>query len=66
MLNRLVKVQYFTKLNIITAFNKIRVYKGDKKYTAFYIQWGLFKYLVILFNVKNGPSTFQQYINNML
>ena len=37
MLDRLVKVQYFTKLNIIAAFNKIRVYKRDKKYTAFYI-----------------------------
>jgi hypothetical protein len=37
MLNYLVKVWYFIKLNIITAFNKIRVYKGDKKYTAFCI-----------------------------
>ena len=37
MLNRLAKVQYFTKLNIITTFNKIRVYKGDEKYTAFHI-----------------------------
>ena len=35
MLDRLVKVQYFTKLDIIVAFNKIRVYKGDEKYTAF-------------------------------
>ena len=46
------------KLNIITAFNKIRVREGDKKYTAFYTQWGLFKYLVMLFSVKNGPSIF--------
>ena len=37
MLNRLAKAQYFIKLNIIAAFNKIRVYKGDKKYTAFRI-----------------------------
>ena len=37
MLNRLVKARYFIKLNIITTFNKIRVYKGDKKYIAFYI-----------------------------
>jgi hypothetical protein len=38
MLNRLIKVQYFIKLNIIATFNKIRVYKEDKKYIAFYIQ----------------------------
>jgi hypothetical protein len=59
MLDHLVKVQYFIKLNIIAAFNKIRVHKGDKKYTAFYTQWGLFKYLVMLFSVKNSPNIFQ-------
>jgi len=37
MLNRLLKARYFTKLNIVTAFNQIHVYKGDKKYIAFYI-----------------------------
>jgi len=37
MLNRLAKAQYFTKLNIVAAFNQIRVQEGDKKYTAFYI-----------------------------
>jgi hypothetical protein len=37
MLDCLVKVQYFTKLNIIAAFNKIRVYEGDEKYIAFCI-----------------------------
>jgi hypothetical protein len=58
MLNCLVKTQYFIKLDIITAFNKIHIYKGDEKYTAFYTQWGLFKYLVMLFSVKNGPSIF--------
>jgi len=58
MLNYLAKARYFTKLNIVAAFNKIRIYKGDEKYIAFYIQWGLFKYLIIPFGVKNGPSTF--------
>jgi hypothetical protein len=66
MLNHLIKVQYFTKLNIIAAFNKIYIYEGDKKYTTFYTQWGLFKYLVMPFSVKNSLSTFQQYINDTL
>ena len=56
MLDCLVRVQYFIKLNIITTFNKIHIRKGDEKYTAFYIQWGLFKYLIILYSIKNGPS----------
>ena len=59
MLDRLVKAQYFIKLNIIATFNKIHIHKGDKKYTAFYTQWGLFKYLIILFNIKNGLNIFQ-------
>ena len=58
MLDRLVKVQYFMKLDIIATFNKIRVYKGDKKYIAFYTWWGLFKCLIILFSIKNGLSMF--------
>jgi len=33
---------------------------------AFCIWWGLFKYLVMPFDVKNGFSVFQQYINNIL
>ena len=37
MLDCLIKAQYFTKLDIIATFNKICVYKGDEKYTAFYI-----------------------------
>jgi hypothetical protein len=37
MLDCLTKVQYFIKFNIISAFNKIRIYKRNKKYTAFYI-----------------------------
>ena len=36
MLDRLAKAQYFMKLDIIATFNKIHVYKGDEKYTAFY------------------------------
>ena len=54
----MVKARYFIKLNIVAAFNKIRIRKRDEKYTAFYTQWGLFKYLVMLFSVKNGPGMF--------
>ena len=36
MLDCLAKTQYFIKLDIIATFNKIYVYKRDKKYTAFY------------------------------
>jgi len=65
-LDRLAKARYFTKLDVIAAFNKIRIREGDEKYTAFRTRWGLFEYLVMPFGVKNGPSTFQQYVNDTL
>jgi hypothetical protein len=65
-LDRLAKARYFTKLDIIAAFNRIRVREGDEKYTAFRTRWGLFEYLVMPFGVKNGPGTFQQYVNDTL
>jgi RNase H-like domain found in reverse transcriptase/Reverse transcriptase (RNA-dependent DNA polymerase)/Integrase zinc binding domain/Integrase core domain/Chromo (CHRromatin Organisation MOdifier) domain/Aspartyl protease len=65
-LDRLAKARYFTKVDVIAAFNKIRVREGDEKYTAFRTRWGLFEYLVMPFGVKNGPGTFQQYINDTL
>jgi hypothetical protein len=65
-LDRLSKARYFTKLDVIAAFNRIRVREGDEKYTAFRTRWGLFEYLVMPFGVKNGPSTFQQYVNDTL
>ena len=39
--------------------------EGDEKYTVFKIRWGFFEYLVMSFGVKNGPKTFQQYVNNI-
>ena len=34
-LDRLAKARYFTKLDIVAAFNRIRIREGDEKYTAF-------------------------------
>src|SRR5437667_1473928 len=65
-LDRLSKARYFTKLDIIAAFNRIRIREGDEKYTAFRTRWGLFEQLVMPFGLKNGPSTFQHYINDKL
>jgi transposase InsO family protein len=65
-LDRLSKARYFTKLDIIHAFNRIRIREGDEKYTAFRTRWGLFEQLVMPFGLKNGPSTFQHYINDTL
>jgi hypothetical protein len=65
-LNRLSKAKYYTKLDIIAAFNRLRIAKGDEWLTAFRTRYGLFEYLVMPFGLANAPSTFQHYVNDVL
>lgn len=65
-LNRLCKAKFYTKLDIIAAFNKLRIAKGDEWLTAFRTRYGLFEYLVMPFGLANAPSTFQHYVNDAL
>ena len=65
-LTRLSKAKYYTKLDIIAAFNKLRIAKGDEWLTAFRTRYGLFEYLVMPFGLANAPSTFQHFVNDVL
>ena len=65
-LQRLSKAVVYTKLDIIAAFNRIRMAKGDEYLTAFACQFGLYEYNVMPFGLCNGPATFQSYINSTL
>lgn len=65
-LERLTKAKFYTKLDIISAFNRLRIAKGDEWLTAFRTRYGLFEYLVMPFGLANAPSTFQHYVNDVL
>ena len=58
ILSRLCKVKYYSKFDVIAAFNKIKVKEGDEKKTAFLIKYGFFEYLVMLFRLYNAPGIF--------
>lgn len=60
------RAKWFTKLDVIAAFNKIRVAEGDEWKTAFRTRYGLFEYLVTPFGLSNAPSTFQRFVNHTL
>ena len=62
-LNNISQAKWFTKLDIIAAFHKIRIAQGDEWKTAFRTRYGLYEWLVTPFGLANGPSTFQKYIN---
>ena len=65
-LRSLSKARQFTKLDVISAFYKIRIKEGDKQKTAFRTRYGLFEQLVTLFGLTSAPATFQRYINDTL
>ena len=65
-LAQLSSAKYFTKLDVVLAFNKIRIAKGHEWMTAFITRYGLYKTLVMPFGLINAPITFQTYINKTL
>jgi Reverse transcriptase (RNA-dependent DNA polymerase) len=62
-LERIGKARWFTKLDVIAAFHKIRIAEGDEWLTAFRTRFGLFEWLVTPFGLANTPSIFQRYVN---
>lgn len=58
--------KHLTRLDIIAAFNKIRMDPESEDLTTFTTGMGQYKYRVLPFGLTNGPSTFQQYINDVL
>ena len=65
-LHHLTNAKFYTKLDVVAAFNALRVREGDEWMTAFNTRYGLYEYLVMPFGLSNAPSTFQAYINKIL
>jgi len=65
-LDRLTKIKYYIKLDIIAAFNKLRMTYEDEWKIAFRTRYGLYEYNVLPFGLTNGSSSFQNFINDTL
>ena len=65
-LNLLASSTVFTKLDVIAAFNKLRMAEGEEWKTAMRTRYGLFESLVMPFGLSGSPSTWQRFINDTL
>jgi hypothetical protein len=58
IMSRLAKTRIISIVNVIAAFNIIRIKEGNKYKTAFLTRFRLYKYIVILFRLCNALGTF--------
>ncbi|KAF7573021.1 hypothetical protein PtrM4_079260 [Pyrenophora tritici-repentis] len=65
-LARMAKVQIMSLVDVVAAFNTVRIKEGDEEKTAFLTRYGLYEYMVMPFGLCNAPGTFQNFINETL
>ncbi|KAL0195002.1 hypothetical protein M9458_008574, partial [Cirrhinus mrigala] len=64
-LEQLRSAKYYTKLDLRSAYNLIRIQEGDEWKTAFSTTSGHYEYLVMPFGLANSPSYFQAFVNEV-
>ncbi len=57
-LARIMGCKYLTKLNIIVAFNKLRMHSNSENYITFVISMKVYKYHVLLFDLINELASY--------
>ncbi|KAK3506488.1 hypothetical protein QTP70_002091 [Hemibagrus guttatus] len=64
-LEQLKRAKFFTKLDLSSAYNLVRIHEGDKWKTAFHTTHGHYEYLVMPFGLTNAPAVFPSLINGV-
>ncbi len=66
IIDKIVSCKHLTKLNIISAFNKLQMHLDSKNYIIFITALKAYKYKMLSFKLTNESIFFQQYMNDVL
>ena len=58
--------RWVSKVDVISAFHRVRIHPGDEPNPAFNTRLGSYEWLVTPFGLTEAPATFQRYINWVL
>lgn len=64
-LEQLREARIYTKLDLRSAYNLIRIKEGDEWKTAFLTTRGHYEYWVMPYGLSNAPAVFQSFINEI-